>query len=298
VLRKARFTFVQLDSTTLINLFQTFQLHSPVVRIPAFKEILISAMAIVSSIVAKSTNTSTAALNLNAKAYEVRQTVAGIWDLAATPAEALAPEATFQLDMKNESGESVIGENDERVQVPDQDFAPGGKYRCMYLPMLLCAYVDSVFSHRQALHSLRVSEAWQWAMGTGWLIRPDLLVTAGHCSYDWSHNLGRATEVKAYIGYKGNESIKTPNVQFRHVSRIVTTMGWLRGKGAKNFDVSFMRLDKPFTGVTPLKYKETPPAGEAEIGVVGYPGDLQDMVTKEKGANMYEMFLKVSREKF
>lgn len=41
----------------------------------------------------------------------------------------------------------------------------------------------------------------RWAMATGWLVRPDIIVTAGHCAYDWgSGKLGRAVRVKAYIG--------------------------------------------------------------------------------------------------
>ena len=136
-------------------------------------------------------------------------------------------------------------------------------------------------------------EPGNWAMGTGWLIKPDVFVTAGHCSYDWSHSLGRATEVKAYIGYQGEASVKNPNTQFRHVKRIVVTEGWLKGRGAKNFDVSFMQVQKPFTGITPIVYTETPQSGEYTLGVVGYPGDLKDSKTGEKGAYMHEMFLDV-----
>ena len=130
-----------------------------------------------------------------------------------------------------------------------------------------------------------------WAMGTGWLIKPDVFVTAGHCSYDWSHKLGRATEVKAYIGYDGHQSEKDSSVQFRHVKKIVTTEGWVKTKGQKSFDVSFMQVDAPFTGITPVRYEETPSQGSFMLGVVGYPGDLSDKGTGEKGAHMYEMFL-------
>ena len=128
-------------------------------------------------------------------------------------------------------------------------------------------------------------------MGTGWLISPDIFVTAGHCSYDWGHKMGRAEEVKAYIGYKGHQSEKDPSVQFRRVKRIVTTEGWVKTKGSKCFDVSFMQLDKPFEGVQPIKFEETPAKGNMTIGVVGYPGDLSDKQTGERGAYMYEMFL-------
>ena len=127
-------------------------------------------------------------------------------------------------------------------------------------------------------------------MGTGWLIKPDIFVTAGHCSYDWSHKLGRATEVKAYIGYDGYESEKDPDVQFKHVERIVTTEGWVINKGKKSFDVSFMQVETPFTGITPIGFEETPSQGNLVLGVVGYPGDLKDKDTGEKGAHMYECY--------
>lgn len=132
-------------------------------------------------------------------------------------------------------------------------------------------------------------------MGTGWLIKPDLLVTAGHCVYDWSHSYGRVTEVKAYIGYQGDSSIKNPSVQFRSGKRIVTTEGWLKTKGSKPFDVGFIQVNRPFTGIIPFKYEETPVKGQFDLGIVGYPGDLVDKSTGEKGAFMYEMFLPVSR---
>lgn len=133
----------------------------------------------------------------------------------------------------------------------------------------------------------------QWSHGTGWLIRPDIFVTAGHCSYDWGHKMGRADEVKAYIGYRGKDSAKEADVQFRHVKRIVTTEGWVKTKGQKSFDVSFMQVDKPFTGITPIRFEETPVQGSLEIGVVGYPADLYDKRTGEHGAYMHEMFLPV-----
>ncbi|KAL9010457.1 MAG: hypothetical protein Q9173_004607 [Seirophora scorigena] len=232
-------------------------------------------MTIINHQVAKSSDIHAAALNLNAKVFEVRQTLAGVWDLKPSATAPPPLESTFQLDMKNPSDESVFGERDERVKVAEKHYMPGGKYRS----------IVKLFIHYE------FQEPGKWAMGTGWLVKPDVFVTAGHCSYDWSHSLGRATEVKAYIGYHGNQSVKKPETQFRHVTRIVTTEGWLRGRGAKNFDVSFMQVEKPFTDITPIVYSETPESGEYTIGVVGYPGDLKDDKTGEKGAYMYEMFL-------
>ena len=38
-----------------------------------------------------------------------------------------------------------------------------------------------------------------WAIGTGWLLKNDVFVTAGRCTWDWSYSYGRAVEVKAYV---------------------------------------------------------------------------------------------------
>ncbi|KAL9106121.1 MAG: hypothetical protein Q9227_008821 [Pyrenula ochraceoflavens] len=231
-------------------------------------------MAIINTVVAKSQDVKDAALNINAKAFEVRRTLAAVWDLKPTDSKPPIPAETLSLDMKNPGQESVVG-GDERVRVPDHDFAPGGKYRS----------IVKIFTHYE------FQKPDSWAHGTGWLIRPDVFVTAGHCCYDWSHKMGRATEVKAYIGYKGKQSEKDSNVQFRHVKRIVTTEGWVKTKGQKSFDVSFMQVDKPFAGITPIQFMETPARGNMEIGGVGYPADLFDKQTGEHGAYMYEMFL-------
>lgn len=47
-------------------------------------------------------------------------------------------------------------------------------------------------------------------MGSGWLIRPDLLVTAGHVVFDKARGCGAATQLKCYIGYNGMASVPKP----------------------------------------------------------------------------------------
>ena len=133
-------------------------------------------------------------------------------------------------------------------------------------------------------------------MGTGWLVRPDVMITAGHCAYDWRDALGRAVHINAYIGYHGKASITTdPDVQTRRAKRIVTTPGWLTSKKNRINDVSFILLNKPFTMVKPFTFDATPLQGDETLGVVGYPGDKYLKVggEEEKGAIMYQQFAKV-----
>ena len=135
----------------------------------------------------------------------------------------------------------------------------------------------------------------RWAMGTGWLIRPDLLVTAGHCVYDWTHKFGRCVKVKAYIGYNGAASVTSPDhpdVQFRHGKRVVTTDPWLKSGDNQPNDLSFIQLDQPFTGIEPFTFRSTPITGSVSLGIVGYPGDRRhnNDPNGEQGAQMYEDF--------
>ena len=139
------------------------------------------------------------------------------------------------------------------------------------------------------------------SMGTGWLIRPDLLVTAGHCVYDHSGNdgqgFGRVRIMQCHIGYNGRDSMKDESVQTRFAKRIVTTGEWIDSRDNRNRDVAFVQLEKPFTGNLRLfSYAPTPVKGTEMLGVVGYPGDMHlddsDGIS-EIGAQMYELYQEV-----
>lgn len=126
-------------------------------------------------------------------------------------------------------------------------------------------------------------------MASGRLVRPDIVVTAGHCAYDWSSQLGRAIKVKAYIGYNGKDSVKSGGTaDFRKGLQIATTSGWLSAQCNRESDVSFIRLESAFTGTLNLvNYAATPSTGKETLGVVGYPADKKDD-KNEAGAQMYE----------
>ncbi len=117
--------------------------------------------------VAKSQDVKDAALNLNVKAYEVRRTLAAVWNVQSTRAQPPSPEAIFSLDMKNESSESIVGEEDDRVLVDKSHFAPGGKYRCQSInfAFILCKLLIFSCSNCKALHPLRVPKAWELGYG-------------------------------------------------------------------------------------------------------------------------------------
>ncbi|KAM0335043.1 hypothetical protein ACHAQA_000077 [Verticillium albo-atrum] len=204
------------------------------------------------------------------------------------------PDHAESLIHGNFGEESVIN-TDDRVRVIKQDFMPNGVYRSIV---------------KLFLRFEKQAEDDPWAMASGWLIRDNLLVTAGHCAYDHAHGLGRLLHVKAYIGYSGKESIRPADpdpkenyqhiyseydVQFRTGNAVVTTESWLNDGSFEAADLSFIQLSDPFTGIYPIKYSPTPATGKSKLGVVGFPGDLLNPDVErsdEKGAVMWEMYLK------
>lgn len=130
-------------------------------------------------------------------------------------------------------------------------------------------------------------------MGTGWLIRDDLLVTAGHVVYDRSLGFSAATQIKCYLGYHGKRSLDSVQTQARYGSMVVTTQEWTQD-GDRPKDVAFIQVNMPFTGrLSPFQYVDTPSVFDGKIGLVGYPADESVHDKKgmdEQGAGMYEIF--------
>ncbi|KAL8287832.1 hypothetical protein RB597_000074 [Gaeumannomyces tritici] len=214
------------------------------------------------------------------------QDQAAFWSLstAAAAESMLVPRhSNYSAEHGNgPSTESIIGV-DGRMKVYHQDYQDGGPFRSV---VKIQARFGKV-----------------WMMASGWLIEPNLVITAGHVIYDWSQNLGQTDEVRCYIGYHGRASIPTSSddnskvpspVQCRVGAKVVTTAQWVTNNDerTRTKDVAFIQLDKPFIGNLNLfKYVNTTPVSGNEVilGVVGYPGDKS--LGSEGGAEMYEQFL-------
>ncbi|KAJ4173409.1 hypothetical protein NW754_012414 [Fusarium falciforme] len=206
---------------------------------------------------------------------------AAAWKLDL-PTSSHPAESVKLPDDGSKDAESIIGE-DERVLVDHGDLQEGGKYRSI-------VKIQSRFNDRTTGRAV-------WMIGTGWLIRPDLLVTAGHVVYDHGYRYGPADQIKCYIGYNGRDSVKTSAVQARYGLNVISTAEWIESPNNRSRDVAFIQVDRPFTGnLRTFNFTKTPPSGQGIVlGVVGYPGDksLRDVDGEdEKGAQMYEEFAK------
>ncbi|RKL50891.1 hypothetical protein BFJ72_g344 [Fusarium proliferatum] len=206
---------------------------------------------------------------------------AAVWKLLPPASNHPAESTIIPDDGSKGSQESIIGQ-DQRALVDFSDLQEGGKYRSI-------VKIQARFESKGKP---------VWMMGTGWLMRPDILVTAGHVVYDWGRHYGAATQIRCYIGYNGRASVKTAQVQVRHGVNVVTTSEWIEAANNRTRDVAFVQLDRAFTGnLRTFNFVNTPMSGHKTLlGVVGYPGDksLRDIETgdEENGAQMYEEYAK------
>lgn len=139
-----------------------------------------------------------------------------------------------------------------------------------------------------------------WMMGSGWLLRGDTIVTAGHVVYDCSRNYGAATQSLCNIGYGERASINDlkADVRTRQGLKVMTTLDWMSGTRSRSRDVAFIQVTEPFTGVPHHPLRTATPVQDSNVylGVDGYPGDriLENKATahEEQGARMYELYRK------
>lgn len=131
----------------------------------------------------------------------------------------------------------------------------------------------------------------KWPAGTGYLIRPDLVVTAGHVVLQGPPEARkRAICLRIYVGYQGLDSVEKPDVQKRTADRVLVLKAYYDNQSSRH-DVAFVKLGEPFENIQPFTYSDTPEQGtDCHIGVVGYPGDKDGNDVRGRAPFMYEEF--------
>ena len=141
--------------------------------------------------------------------------------------------------------------------------------------------IESRFENRKTGHSI-------WKIGTGWLVRPDLLVTAGDVVYDIEYQLGTATQVRCYLGYRGRTSPENSKIQPRYGQKVVSAAEWIDGSEKRSRDIALIQVSEPF--VINMCTCQPPASGDAEPEVTtkepeGKPRYLQHRSPNEYRAN-------------
>ncbi|EGU75100.1 hypothetical protein FOXB_14414 [Fusarium oxysporum f. sp. conglutinans Fo5176] len=83
-----------------------------------------------------------------------------------------------------------------------------------------------------------------WKISTGLLVSPDLVVAGSEAVYDAEYQLGAATQVKCYTGYRGRGS---SDIQPRYGQRVVFSADWTEGSERRSRDIAFIQVAQPFT---------------------------------------------------
>lgn len=213
-----------------------------------------------------------------------QNTLVPYWTLeTATPTITGSPKLT--------PAEEVAFTPDNRTAVAEADYSAKGKYYCKLISLEICKYFAVQHSNNLAVVKLFIQYDGQatgsdeYAMGTGWMISSDTLVTAGHCAYNWD-GYGRAKTIKVYAGYYGKSW-----TEYSAGKTVATTAGWLAGSKNKTKDVAFVQLQNSFKKVTkPFTYEPTPLEGNENLFIVGYPADKTVTVDGHqiRGGQMWE----------
>ncbi|EXL41942.1 hypothetical protein FOCG_15305 [Fusarium oxysporum f. sp. radicis-lycopersici 26381] len=125
--------------------------------------------------------------------------------------------------------ESLVEENG--LTLPDTNISPdAGMVRSI-------VKIEARFANKLTGYSI-------WKISTGLLVSPDLVVAGSEAVYDAEYQLGAATQVKCYIGYRGRGS---SDIQPRYGQRVVFSADWTEGSERRSRDIAFIQVAQPFT---------------------------------------------------
>ena len=163
--------------------------------------------------------------------------------------------------------ESVIGDRDERVRIVDTDLTPW---------RMICA--------------LRMRGPSGTAMGTGWLVGPRTVVTAGHCVFSNHFFGGWASTIEVIPGLNGHGDTARPfdsvtSTSFSSVDR------WVNSEEA-DFDIGCIHLNQDIGNELGWFSIGSLAPAELEnflVNVSGYPAD------RGRGFEQYHNSNRVSR---
>lgn len=112
---------------------------------------------------------------------------------------------------------------------------------------------------------------------TGFLIAPDLLVTAGHCVYaintanqTLEHETKLACETFSWL-FDYRAPVQSNNINPSRLYKCKEIIYARQTEHAPFLDYALIRLDRPATGRTPFKMSNAPLAINTPVAMVGYP---------------------------
>ncbi|KAK2471688.1 hypothetical protein H9L39_16679 [Fusarium oxysporum f. sp. albedinis] len=124
--------------------------------------------------------------------------------------------------------ESLVEENG--LTLPDTNISPdAGMVRSI-------VKIEARFANKLTGYSI-------WKISTGLLVSPDLVVAGSEAVYDAEYQLGAATQVKCYTGYRGRGS---SDIQPRYGQRVVFSADWTEGSERRSRDIAFIQVAQPF----------------------------------------------------
>lgn len=126
------------------------------------------------------------------------------------------------------------------------------------------------------------------AIGTGWLIDNDTVITAAHNLYNTIEK-SHATHIDVFVGYTSTGFTGPAKCEQRRAETAGIHWGYYV-TGRHVYDMGVLRLSSPFAAASAIPYKMTPYnlAQNTNLRVVGYPGDLPTTDDKKKGRDMYQ----------